>query len=146
VHIDRRGDIRVKQLLLGLAAIAALAPTLAPAADNELLGVWRNPKNSVHVDIRPCGASACGVVVWASPRAQEDARRGSGRELVGMQLFQDFTRGAHDWRGKVFVPDLNRTLAGAARVVDANHLEAKGCALGFFCKTQVWTRVTQATS
>jgi uncharacterized protein (DUF2147 family) len=144
---DGKGDLRVKHLTLGLAAAAALIATSAPAtAQDDLLGVWRNPKNSVHVDIRPCGASACGVVVWASPKARDDARRGSGRELVGMQLFQDFTRATNEWRGKVFVPDLNRTLAGAARVVDVNHLEAKGCALGFFCKTQIWTRVNQGAS
>jgi len=136
----------LKQLLLGLGAAVALAPTVSLAADNGLLGVWRNPKNSVHVDIRPCGASACGVVVWASPQAQADARQGSGRELIGMQLFQDFSRRGDAWRGKVYVPDLNRTLAGAARIVDANHLEAKGCALALFCKTQVWTRVTPKAS
>lgn len=137
----------MKHLTLGLAAAAALVVTSAPAAaQDDLLGVWRNPKNSVHVDIRQCGTSACGVVVWASPKARDDARRGSGRELVGMQLFQNFTRAADEWRGKVFVPDLNRTLAGAARIVDVNHLEAKGCALGFFCKTQVWTRVSPSES
>lgn len=132
----------MKQLMLGMAAIAALAPTLASAAANDLLGVWRNPKNSVHVDIRPCGSSACGVVVWATPKAQADARRGSGRELVGLQLLQDFAPNGQGWRGKVFVPDLNRTLAGSARAIDANHLEAKGCVLGgLFCKAQIWTRI-----
>ncbi|HKR86969.1 MAG TPA: DUF2147 domain-containing protein [Phenylobacterium sp.] len=136
----------MKHLTLGLAAAALIAASGPAAAQDDLLGVWRNPKNSVHVDIRPCGPSACGVVIWASQKAREDARRGSGRELIGMKLFQDFTRASDEWRGKVFVPDLNRTLAGAARVVDDNHLEAKGCALGFFCKTQVWTRVTQSTS
>lgn len=136
----------MKHLTLGLATAALIAVGSPAAAQDDLLGVWRNPKNSVHVDIRPCGASACGVVVWASAKAREDARRGSGRELIGMQLFQDFTRAADEWRGKVFVPDLNRTLAGAARVVDDNHLEAKGCALGVFCKTQVWTRVAQSAS
>jgi uncharacterized protein (DUF2147 family) len=137
----------VKHLMLGLAAAAALIATSgSAAAQDDLLGEWRNPKNSVHVDIRQCGTSACGVVVWASPTARDDARRGSGRELVGMQLFQNFTRAADEWRGKVFVPDLNRTLAGAARIVDVNHLEAKGCALGFFCKTQVWTRVSPSES
>lgn len=136
------GRFRIKRPLQALLAVAVLsAATGASAADNDLLGVWRNPKNSVHLDIRSCGTSACGVVVWASPGAQEDARRGSGRELIGMQLFQDFTRSGEKWRGKVFVPDLNRTFAGAVRLVDAEHLEAKGCALGLFCKTQVWTRL-----
>src|SRR4051794_17632442 len=103
------GEIRMKPLMFGLAAFVGLASvSAASAAPNDLLGVWRNPKNSVHVEIRPCGASSCGYVVWASPTAQADARRGSGRELVGMQLLKDFSPTAHGWRGKVFVPDLNR--------------------------------------
>src|SRR5438874_1528740 len=102
------GELRVKHLMLGLAAFFGVAAaSAASAAANDLLGVWRNPKNSVHVDIKPCGASACGYVVWASPKAQADARKGSGRELVGMQLLQDFAPNPHGWRGKVFVPDLN---------------------------------------
>jgi uncharacterized protein (DUF2147 family) len=129
--------------MLGLAVTAALAcATAASAAPNDLLGVWRNPKNSVHVDIRPCGGSACGYVVWATPKAQADAKKGSGRELIGLQLLQDFAPNGQGWRGKVFVPDLNRTLSGAARAIDANHLEAKGCLFGsVLCKSQVWTRL-----
>ena len=105
----------LRNLLLSLAVVAGLAgATQASAA--ELYGRWKNPKNSVHVDIRPCGESACGYVVWASEKAKEDARRGSGKELVGMQLLRDFKPTADGWRGKVFVPDLNRTFSGAAKV------------------------------
>lgn len=142
------GEISVKRLMLGLAMFAGLAcVTEASAAPDDLLGVWRNPKNSVHVNIRPCGESACGYVVWATPRAQADARKGSGRELVGMQLLQDFSPTAHGWRGKVFVPDLNRTLTGAARTIDGDHLEAKGCLFGsILCKAQIWTRLKDRES
>src|SRR5688500_12465270 len=101
-------------MLSSLAAIALLAGATPAAAEPDLFGLWRNPKNSVHVDIRPCGGSACGYVVWASPKAQADARKGSGRELVGMQLLRDFAPTGRNWRGKVFVPDLNRTFTGSA--------------------------------
>jgi len=134
----------LRHLLLSLAIIAGLAgATEASAA--ELFGRWKNPKNSVHVDIRPCGESACGYVVWASDKAKEDALRGSGRELVGMQLLRDFKPTDKGWRGKVFVPDLNRTFSGAARLLDHQHMEAKGCLLaGVICKEQVWTRLASA--
>lgn len=134
----------MRHLLLSLAVIAGLAgATQASAAD--LYGRWKNPKNSVHVDIRPCGESACGYVVWASEKAKEDARRGSGQELVGMQLLRDFKPTATGWRGKVFVPDLNRTFSGAARLKDDKHMEAKGCLFaGVLCKEQVWTRLASA--
>ena len=138
----------VKPLMLSLAVLAGLASAaVAAPAQNDLLGVWRNPKNSVHVDIRQCGPSACGYVVWATTKAQADARKGSGRELIGLQLLQDFAPAGQGWRGKVFVPDLNRTLTGAARSIDVNHLEAKGCLIGsILCKAQVWTRLKEGES
>jgi uncharacterized protein (DUF2147 family) len=136
----------VKRLMLSLVVFASLA-FAADASASDLLGVWRNPKNSVHVDIRPCGPSACGYVVWASPRAQADAKKGSGRDLIGLQLLQDFAPAGQGWRGKVFVPDLNRTLTGSARTIDVNHIEAKGCLIGsILCKAQVWTRLNQGES
>jgi uncharacterized protein (DUF2147 family) len=126
---------------LCLAAFALAAPQ-ARADQGGLYGVWRNPHDSVHLDIRPCGAVACGYVVWASPKAQADARRGSGQDLVGQQLLHDFTPSKGGWRGKVFVPDLNRTFSGSARMMDGGHLEAQGCLIGnILCKRQIWTRL-----
>lgn len=138
----------MKRLMLCLALWTGLTcATGAAAAENDLLGAWRNPKNSVHLDIRPCATAACGYVTWASAKAQADARRGSGRELVGLQLLQDFAPTANGWRGKVFIPDLNRTLTGTARILDADHLEAKGCLLAsILCKSQVWTRLRDGGS
>ena len=52
-------------LTLGAAlAVAAAAPTAQP----DSYGVWRNPKDSVHVEVKPCGKGACGVVVWANDK------------------------------------------------------------------------------
>ena len=133
----------MRHLLLSLAAFACLAAAPASAAPNDVFGVWRNPKNSVHVDIRPCGTSACGTVVWASEKARKAALEGSGKELIGLQLFREFVKTRDEWRGRVFVPDLNRTFSGGARLRDDEHLLARGCAIGrFLCKTQLWTRIS----
>ena len=131
---------------LFMIALATGAPR-AWADPGDIYGVWRNPKNSVHLDIRRCGASACGYVLWASPKAQAAARRGSGQDLVGRQLLRDFTPSRDGWRGKVYVPDMNRTITGSARLVDAEHLEAQGCFLAeIFCKRQIWTRMAETDS
>ena len=109
--------------------------------------VWRNPKNTVHLDIRPCGSgSACGVVIWASPKAQQQAQKGSGKDLVGMSLFRDMEKGKDGaWRGKVFVPDINKTLTGSAQPLDGGKLQAKGCLFAnVFCKAQIWIRLDSA--
>jgi uncharacterized protein (DUF2147 family) len=128
------------------AVLLASAPVRAAAAsadDASIFGVWRNPKNSVHVEIRPCGEAACGFVVWANAKAKADAKEGSGKDLVGMELLHDLSRtSSGSWKGKVFVPDLNITLTGIAKPIDANQLEAKGCVLGrLICKGQTWVRI-----
>ncbi|WP_331541049.1 DUF2147 domain-containing protein [Phenylobacterium sp.] len=108
-------------------------------------GIWRNPKNSVHVEIRPCGQAECGVVIWASPKAVADARRGGTKELVGVELFSGFVRNQDgSWKGKVFVPDLNGTFTGTAVLMDERTLRAHGCLLArIFCKSQLWRRVEE---
>jgi uncharacterized protein (DUF2147 family) len=145
-----RGARVMQRRFLGAALMATAALASASqvsAAEPDVFGVWRNPKNTVHLEIKPCGASACGYVIWASAKAQADARHGSGKELIGMQLLRDFAPAGHSWRGKVFVPDLNMTLGGAARPIDAGHLEAKGCLVGgLLCKSQVWSRLSPADS
>jgi uncharacterized protein (DUF2147 family) len=138
-----------RRLLTSVLAAAALAGVGAPArADipqppplNE--GVWRNPKDSVHVALKPCGGGLCGFVVWASDKAKAAARKAGNESLVGMQLLRDFVPvKAGSWKGKVYVPDLDATFSGTAELTDANSLKAKGCLLaGLICKSQIWTRI-----
>jgi uncharacterized protein (DUF2147 family) len=131
------------QLLIA-AAVAALGLVQAPAfaQASDVYGVWRNPKNSVHVEVKPCGQNACGYVVWASPKALRDAQEAGSNQLVGLQIFREMTpTQSGDWKGKVFVPDLNRTFSGRAEPIDATRLRAKGCLVaGVVCKSQIWTR------
>ncbi len=131
-----------------LAAVAVILGTAqgAGAQGEALFGVWRNPKNSVHVELRPCGEAACGYVVWASEKAQRDAREGGTENLIGLQIFREMeATGAGDWRGKVFVPDLNRTVSGRAEPLEDGRLLAKGCLVPrLLCKSQVWTRTDVA--
>jgi uncharacterized protein (DUF2147 family) len=138
---------RFAQFLAFAAAAAALAgPALADDGKDaeSLFGSWRNPKNTVHVDIRKCGgATACGVVTWATAKAQADAKKGSGKTLIGMQLFQGLKPDKSGvWHGRVYVPDKNMTFAGSAEPIDGNTLRAKGCLFGnVLCKSQLWTRL-----
>jgi uncharacterized protein (DUF2147 family) len=133
----------VKSVTVLLATVGALSVALpASAQDQFTYGVWRNPKNSVHVEIKPCGGGhACGIVVWANDDAKADAKKGGTPNLVGLQLLRDFALQKNgSWKGKVFVPDLNLTLGGTADFPDATTMKAKGCLL-LFCKSQTWRRV-----
>ncbi|ALL13649.1 DUF2147 domain-containing protein [Caulobacter henricii] len=132
------------------AAVVGLISVPAHAAGESALGygVWRNPKDNVRVEIKSCGATTCGVVVYASPKAQADARKSGYDTLIGQQLLREFEPvGNRMMRGKVFVPTLRVTLVGTAEFLDARTMHAKGCVLGkLICKSQIWTRVETVTA
>lgn len=136
-------SIAMAGLLAASSATAQVSPLGARA-----FGIWRNPHDTVHVEIKPCGVQACGYVVWATEKAKADARKGGTANLIGLQLLRDMSldkTGA--WRGRVFVPDLNMTFSGLAEPVNATTLRARGCLIGgIACKTQLWTRIDNPAS
>ena len=137
----RRSD---SNRLAAFATIAALiiSPSAAPAQVGEDL-VLRNPQNSVHVRIHPCGNTRCGTVVWANEKAKADSARGGTPNLVGTELFREFREVSPKvWKGKVFVPDINRVFTGTGTIKDKDTIVARGCLLGKIgCKSEVWKRV-----
>lgn len=130
-------------MLLPFSIAVSTAAQGAPAASDT---IWRNPANSVHVRVSPCGTGRCGVVVWANDKAKADSARGGTPNLVGTQLFREFHESSPSaWTGRVFVPDLDRTFSGTATRIGGNKLKLRGClAKNFLCKSQVWTLVTAA--
>lgn len=139
----------VKLALAALAAVIGLASAALPAQAaaggdvSRSYGVWRNPKNSVHLEIKDCGASTCGVVIWASAKAEADARKAGADTLIGKQLLRDFEAQQNgSLKGRVWVPTLKITLVGTADIVDSKTMRAKGCVIGnLLCKSQLWTRL-----
>jgi uncharacterized protein (DUF2147 family) len=122
-------------LLLGSAPVHSQKPRQE--------NVFRNPQDSVHVRIHPCGKGRCGTVVWANDKAKADSARGGTRNLVGTELFREFREVSPKvWKGKVFVPDINKVFTGTGTIKDQNTIVARGCLIaGMGCKSQTWTRV-----
>ena len=137
----------MKKILIGAVAALTALSTVGAAADAaaaaQPAGVWRNPKNTVHIKVQPCGGNVCGTVVWANARAKEKALKAGTPKLVGKQLFQEFrATGAGSWNGRVFVPDMGRSFSGSLKAKGPNAMVASGCLIGrFLCKSQIWTRV-----
>lgn len=125
-----------------VTASACLSSTLPAQQPTQEL-VLRNPQNSVHVRIHPCGKTRCGTVVWANDKAKADSARGGTPNLVGTELFREFREvSPRVWKGKVFVPDINKVLTGTGTVQDKDTIVARGCLFaGMGCKSQVWKRV-----
>ena len=127
-----------------MIALLFATPALATMPDKHpSYGVWHNPANSVHVRAQRCGEKMCGVVIWANAKAKADSAKGGSPNLVGMDLFKDFTQvDDKHWKGKVFVPDIKKTFSGTVTVVNDDTLTGKGCLIGGLgCKSQTWTRV-----
>ena len=125
------------------AAAALLFPVPAWSQQTGKDNVWRNPSNSVHVHVYPCGKSRCGTVVWANAKAKADSARGGTKNLVGTELFREFREVSPKvWKGKVFVPDLNKVFSGTGTIKDKDTVVARGCLIGSIgCKSQTWKRV-----
>lgn len=133
--------VRPTRLILIAAALAlpAAAQAKAPA------GTWQNPKGTVRVQFRDCGAGGaiCGRIVWASATAQAKTDAAGGGRLVGRDLFQQFLpAGAGRWAGSVLIPDIGQSVQGTITQTGPRTLVGEGCLFaGYGCKQQVWTQV-----
>ena len=136
-----RDFIKIAKLAIAAAIVPSPSFAIAQSVGQDL--VLRNPQNSVHVRIHPCGKTRCGTVVWANAKAKADSARGGTPNLVGTELFREFREVSPKvWKGKVFVPDVNRVFTGTGTVKDKDTILARGCLLGSIgCKSEVWTRV-----
>ncbi|RDE06341.1 DUF2147 domain-containing protein [Sphingomonas aracearum] len=134
--------------MIRLLVLAALVATPNPPGPRPgLAGTWRNASDSVRIRIAPCrGPGLCGTVTSASAKARADAEAGSGRSLIGAQLFSGFEQEDDGlWYGEVYVPDLDRSFSGSIEQRGPDTLVGTGCLFANFgCKTQVWTRVAGA--
>jgi uncharacterized protein (DUF2147 family) len=128
-----------------ITAATALAAIVLEPAQLDPQGQWRNPQGSVIVSIAPCGEALCGVVDWASESAKADARRGGTEQLIGTEVFSQFsTKARGRWRGKLFVPDLNKRPKAEMRLLGPDQLKVTVCgAARLVCKSQVWVRTDQ---
>jgi uncharacterized protein (DUF2147 family) len=131
-----------RRLLLAFVGAALAWP--GGAAASPLDGIWRNRNGTVEIRVAPCGPNVCGTVVAARGDALVDARAGGLASLVGTRVMHDYAlRGDGTWHGRVFVPQLGRTLPSRIRFVDRFTVEVSGCVLGgIVCKTKVWRRVS----
>ncbi len=127
-------------------AAAAVPPVAAAQPDGDqaaqvIEGRWINPEASVIILVGPCGERLCGTVQWASDQAKEDARKGTD-QLVGAQLLTDVRQVRENrWQGRLFVPDVNRTVHAKIKLVGPDQLKVSGCAIGrSLCRSQTWNR------
>jgi uncharacterized protein (DUF2147 family) len=133
----------MKRVFLSVALLS-LAASASASASAPIEGRWQNPKDSVIIDVAPCGAEAlCGKVSWASPKARADARKGGTQRLVGTRLLTGLKpNGEGGWKGRAFLPKRNMHATAFVHAAGGDTMVVKGCLVGgMICKEQRWTRV-----
>jgi uncharacterized protein (DUF2147 family) len=136
-----------------LATLAAASAFVGPAfaQDPAALGVWQSPSRGAHIQIVPCADGAiCGKLLSASrPKSnpqlldihnKDPALR--ERSMIGQIVFDGFKGGPMKWTGgRLYNPGDGNFYSGEISLADPDHLQLKGCAFWFLCKSQTWTRV-----
>lgn len=138
-------------ILAALYAGLTAALSVTQTGGDSVLGYWETPEHESVVQLRHCPdrqALLCGHIQWLA-----EGERGTdqenpdpdlrGRPLTGLQVLSGIER-KDDGRwsvGEVYNPDGGRTFSGELRQLGPDTLELKGCALIFFCKTQLWERL-----
>lgn len=121
------------------ALTLAAAATGAPA--DPAVGLWTNPKGSLTVRTRRCGAQLCATVVSASERAKVKAANAGIDRLVGTEIFSNYRPDGDGWAGTLFVPDKGKRVSSTLELAGRNQVTISGCLIGrLLCKSQVWTR------
>lgn len=125
------------------AAAVAATVGMQPPAPPPVVGLWSNMKGTLAVRTELCGAKLCGTVVHAGPKPVADARRAGVVQLVGTTLLRDYqATGRGGWAGKLYVPDMGRTVSSRIRLSAPDRLTISGCLVGgLLCKSQEWRRI-----
>jgi len=141
----KTGLIGGASLLLALSWAGVGSATAA-----DITGVWLAPSRAAHVEIDQCGDSLCGKIVSAkppssNPRLLDIHNKDPGlrtRSMIGTVFMDGFSGGPEKWTGgKLYNPGDGNFYRGMLTLIDEDHLQLKGCAFWFLCKSQTWTRL-----
>ncbi len=140
---------------LSTIALSMMGPNaIVPASAADPLGTWYTEGNESQVRISNCGDALCGALVWlkepndpktGKPKIDDenfDAKKRT-RPLLGILIVLGLKpSGTPDqWKGEVYNAKDGNTYTGFFTITGPDTADLKGCAMGFICKSQTWTRV-----
>jgi len=139
---------------LSTIVLATIGPkTIVPARAADPLGTWYTANDDSQVRIVNCGGALCGTLVWLKepndpathkPKTDKENADASKRKrpLIGVEIVLGMKPSGtpNQWKGRVYNAKDGNTYTGYFTMTGANTAELKGCAFGFICKSQTWTR------
>jgi uncharacterized protein (DUF2147 family) len=137
-----------------MIALGTIGPKMiAPAFAADPLGTWYTEGKESQVRISKCGDALCGSLVWlkvpndpATGRPKTDSENADAgkrnRPLIGVEIVLGMRPDGtpNQWKGEVYNAKDGNTYTGYFTLTGADTAELKGCAMGFICKSQTWTR------
>jgi uncharacterized protein (DUF2147 family) len=139
----------MRAAILAFALALAAQPIAAHASPEKAYGRWLTQSGKAKIEIAPCGASACGTVVWladekdgAPPlldaRNKDSSKR--GEKLIGSRMAWGFKPAPSGWTGgQIYNAEDGGTYRGELLPQADGTMKVKGC-FGPVCRTQTWTR------
>jgi uncharacterized protein (DUF2147 family) len=124
-----------------------LAGGLAPAMALDPTGDWRVADGVAIIRVAPCNGSMWGAVAWEQAPGGRDTHNPDAskqnRPVLGMPILIDMKKqpGSDQWDGQVYNAKDGQYYSSTIKPLDPDHLEIRGCVLGFLCGGETWTRV-----
>jgi uncharacterized protein (DUF2147 family) len=132
--------------MIALAASVVLLAASGAARAADPTGDWQVADGVANIRVAKCGGSLWGVVAWEKRPGGRDSNNPDAskrsRPTLGMPILLDMKKkpGADSWEGQVYNAKDGQTYSSSITPVDADHLEIRGCVLGFLCGGETWTR------
>jgi uncharacterized protein (DUF2147 family) len=110
-------------------------------------GDWRVADGVANIRVAQCNGNMWGVVAWEKTPGGRDTNNPEvakqSRPTLGMPILINMKKqaGADSWEGQVYNAKDGKTYDSTITPTDSDHLEIKGCVLGFLCGGETWTRV-----
>jgi len=141
-------------IYLSTLALFSIAPqTIRPAFAADPLGTWYTEGKESQVRVTKCADALCGALVWlkvpndpktGKPKTDSENADAAKRKrpLLGVEIVLGMMPSgvADQWKGKVYNAKDGNTYTGYFTLTGPDTAELKGCAFGFICKSQTWTR------
>jgi len=110
-------------------------------------GDWRLADGEGKIRIAQCNGSMWGVVAWERDAGCREVHNPDvskkNRPLLGMPILLDMKKkpGVDQWEGQVYNAKDGKLYSSTITPTGPDHLEIRGCLLGFLCGGETWTRV-----
>jgi uncharacterized protein (DUF2147 family) len=127
----------------GMLLVTSLTPVLAA----DPTGDWQVADGVANIRVAQCNGNMWGVVVWEKEPGGHDGNNPDAskkdRPTLGMPILLDMKKkaGSDQWEGQVYNAKDGQIYSSTITPTDSDHMEIRGCVLGFLCGGETWTRV-----